>query len=88
VLSRIPLLEDKDTKYFAAKHSRGKVNVLPFVTILEPEMFSHETEKNVMIGTGIALEYTRDSPLFRQQLNAIEESYNGISGYVDGFDLN
>ena len=52
-------------------------------------MFSHETEKNVMIGTGIALEYTRDSPLFRQQLNAIEESYHGISGYVDGseFDL-
>jgi hypothetical protein len=48
-------------------------------------MFTHETEKSLMIGTGIAIEYTRDSPLFRQQLSAIEESYAGISAYVDGF---
>ena len=48
-------------------------------------MFTHETEKSLMIGNGIAIEYTRDSPLFRQQLSAIEESYAGISAYVDGF---
>lgn len=36
------------------------------------------------LGRNIALEYTRDSPLFRQQLNAFEESSIGLSEYIDG----
>ena len=34
------------------------------------------------LGENIALEYVRDSPLFRQQLNAFEESCSGIAGYA------
>lgn len=45
---------------------------------------SRETEKNLLMGNGIAVEYTRDSPLFRQQLAAVEESYSGISVYMQG----
>ena len=46
---------------------------------------SAETEKNILIGEGIAVEYTRDSPLFRQQLAAVEQSYCGISSYLEGY---
>lgn len=47
-------------------------------------MFDEETEKNLMMGAGIAVEYTLDSPMFRQQLYAIEHSYSGIGNYVEG----
>jgi hypothetical protein len=36
------------------------------------------------LGENIALEYVRDSPLFRQQLFAFEESSNGLNEYLDG----
>jgi len=36
------------------------------------------------LGENLALEYIRDSPLFRQQLNAFEESCIGLSGYTQG----
>jgi len=36
------------------------------------------------LGDNIALEYVRDSPLFRQQLHAFEESGSGIAGYARG----
>jgi hypothetical protein len=36
------------------------------------------------LGENIALEYVRDSPLFRQQLYAFEESSNGLTEYLDG----
>lgn len=39
------------------------------------------------LGDNIALEYVRDSPLFRQQLHAFEESGSGIAGYARGWDL-
>ena len=49
-------------------------------------MLSHskDTEENVLMGNGIAMEYTRDSPLFQQQLTAVEESYSGIAAYTKG----
>jgi hypothetical protein len=47
-------------------------------------MFEQEIARNSLIGDGIAVEYTRDSPLSRQQLCAITESYAGITSYVEG----
>ena len=32
----------------------------------------------------ISLEYTRDSPLFRQQLTAFDDSFQGISTFAEG----
>lgn len=37
------------------------------------------------LGENIALEYIRDSPLFRQQLYAFEESSNGLQDYLEGY---
>jgi hypothetical protein len=36
------------------------------------------------LGENIALEYVRDSPLFRQQLSAFEDSSIGLSEYIEG----
>ncbi len=47
-------------------------------------MFELELAKNSLIGEGIAVEYSRDSPLAKQQLSAIAESFSGISTYVEG----
>lgn len=44
----------------------------------------NDTEVCDRLGRNIALEYTRDSPLFRQQLNAFEESSQGLSEYTEG----
>ena len=44
----------------------------------------NDTEVCDRLGRNIALEYTRDSPLFRQQLNAFEESSHGIIEYTEG----
>lgn len=42
-----------------------------------------DSEVNDKLSKYIALEYVRDSPLFKQQLNAFEESSYGLYDYIE-----
>ena len=36
------------------------------------------------LGSNVAIEYTRDSPFFRQNLLAFEATFTGVSEYAQG----
>jgi hypothetical protein len=39
------------------------------------------------LGPEVSIEYTRDSPLFRQQLYAFEESFSGVCSYAQKYEF-
>ena len=50
---------------------------------LQPSMMT-ESEMKDELGAEVAIEYTRDSPFFRQQLLAFEATFTGVGTYAQG----